>query len=380
MKKVLGGREKVKVAAVQAAPVFMDKQKTIEKACHLIREAGSNGAELIVFSEAFIPTYPAYYTGGFESPLAEVLAYNVALQDNSVLIPSEDTELLGEAARQAGSYVVMGCSEMDDRLGSLTLYNTLLFLGKDGQVLGRHRKLMPTYTERTYWGWGDASDLKVFDTDIGRIGGLICWEHHMILVRAAMINLAEEFHIAVWPGNVVGTGPRVSEPETAPLGGACDLHPAIREHAFEAGAFVISVSGLLRDEDFPERWQHLRNSSHMNYSWAVGGSAIVGPNGAYLVEPVYNRETILYADCQANRLQAMRVFFDALGHYTRWDVARLEVRREPWVPEVPMRDRLARVDGLPFAELRRISEQFEISIDKLEEIVAELAKARFSSC
>ena len=194
-KKILGGREKVKVAVVQAAPVFMDKQKTIEKACKLIKEAGRNGAELIAFSEAFIPTYPAYYTVGYETNPHEWTDYMIALQDNSIVIPSEDTEILGHAAKEAGAYAVIGCNELDNRSGSCTVYNTLLFIGKDGNVMGRHRKLMPTYTERVYWGQGNGSDIKVFDTDIGRIGGLICWENHMTLVRAAMIYRGEEFHI-----------------------------------------------------------------------------------------------------------------------------------------------------------------------------------------
>jgi predicted amidohydrolase len=125
----------------------------------------------------------------------------IALQENSLVIPSEDTHILGEAARDAGAYVVIGCNELDDRPGSQTVYNTLLFIDRNGEVLGRHRKTMPTYTERIYWGMGDASDLRVFDTDIGRIGGLICWENHMTLIRAAMIHRGEEFHIAVWPGN-----------------------------------------------------------------------------------------------------------------------------------------------------------------------------------
>ncbi|MEW6443141.1 MAG: carbon-nitrogen hydrolase family protein [bacterium] len=376
IKQVLGGRDKVRVAAVQAAPVFLDKEKTLEKACRLIREAGANGAELIVFPEAFVPAYPAFYTGGFELPVAEWAAYNVTLQENSVVIPSEDTRILGEAARQAGSYVVVGLNELDDRPGSRTLFNTLLYLDKRGEVLGRHRKLMPTYTERTYWGWGDGSDLKVFDSGIGRIGGLICWEHHMILVRAAMIHLGEELHASVWPGSWRFAGPRVSEPETAPLGGSCDLQPAIREHAFEAGAFVISVSGLLREEDFPEPWRHLTASSHMNYSWAVGGSAIVSPMGGYLVEPVFHEETILYADCEANLLKAVKVVFDALGHYSRWDVVRLDVRREPWTPEVPAREPAWPRADLPFAELRRISEQFEVRLQKLEKLMEELSRAR----
>ena len=374
IKKVLGGREKVKVAAVQAAPVFMDKEKTIEKACGLIREAGSNGAELIVFSETFIPAYPAYYTGGTESPLDEWAGYNIALQDNAVVIPSEETGILGRAAKEAGAYVVMGCNELDDRPGSRTLYNTLLYIGKQGEVLGRHRKLMPTYGERTYWGCGDASDLRVFDTEIGRLGGLICWEHHMILVRAAMIHMAEEFHVAVWPGNWCVIGPRLMEPDTAPQGGACDLQPAIREHAFEAGAFVISANGILRDEDLQEPWKHLRDSSHMNYGWAVGGSAIVHPLGGYLAEPVFNQETILYADCEANLIKLAKVVFDSLGHYARWDVARLAVRKEGWAPEVFVRDTGPLPQEIPYAELRRLSEQFEVPVDKLEGLMAELEK------
>ena len=121
-------------------------------------------------------------------PPHEWTDFMIALQDNSLQIPSEDTKILGEAAKEAGTYVVMGCNELDDRPGSQTVYNSLLFIDKNGEVMGKHRKIMPTYTERIYWGQGDASDIKVFDTDIGRIGGLICWENHMTLVRAAMIH------------------------------------------------------------------------------------------------------------------------------------------------------------------------------------------------
>lgn len=363
-KHVLGGRESVKVAAVQAAPVFMDKQATVEKACRLIKEAGARHADVVAFSETFIPGYPCFYTGGFDSPTPEWMGYNVALQDNAIVIPGEETEALGDAARQAGCYVVIGCNELDERAGSRTLYNTLLFLGRDGSVLGKHRKLMPTYTERTYWGCGDGADLRVFDTEIGTLGGLICWEHHMILARAAMIELGEEIHVAVWPGTW-GAGVRVAEPDTAGTG-ACDLHPAIREHAFEAGAFVISVSGLMREQDIPRRWEHIKNSPRMNYSWAVGGSTIVGPMGQYLVEPVFNQETILYADCPSSMIKAAKVLFDSIGHYSRPDVLRLEVRRDH-VAEPALRT-------LPRDVLRRIADTFEISEDTLAAIVAELQK------
>ena len=370
-KKVLGGREKVKVAVVQAASVFMDKESTIQKACDLIREAGRNGAELIVFPETFIPGYPAIYTGGWESKPSEWGPYMIALQDNSLLVNSRDTEILGEAAREANAYAVIGCNELDGRPGSRTVYNTLLFIGRDGKVMGKHRKLMPTYTERTYWGWGDASDLQVFDTDIGRIGGLICGENFMILVKAAMMQKGEEFHIAVWPGVWTGHGQaHIMDPETDPQGGSSALYPIIRSYACESQAFVLSSNGILGEKDFPDKWKHLKDSDHTNYSWAVGGSAIVNPHGRFIAGPSIGEETILYADCHAYHIKLAKALFDCLGHYTRWDVVRLQVRKEPWTPEAEIVEKPS--VKVPMRELRRISEEHEISLEKLEAIVEEL--------
>lgn len=375
VKTVLGGKERVRVAAVQAAPVFFNKEKTLEKACRLIREAGEGGAELIAFSESFIPGYPAYYTCGQATTTEKFVTYNLGLQDNSVVIPSEDTERLAEAARDAGAYVVMGMDELDDRVGSRTVYNTLLFVSPEGRVLGRHRKLMPTFTERTYWGWGDGADLRVFDTRIGRLGGLICWEHHMILVRAAMIHRGEEIHVANWPGSVCigGQGQAMTAGARTDQN---DMHVAIREHAFEAGAFVVSVHGLLRDEDISPPWEWLKTDPAMNHRWAIGGSAIVDPIGQYLAAPVYDEERILYADCEANAIKAAKVLFDSLGHYARWDVVQLLVREEGWEPEQVIREeRRGTVLRLPATELRRISETCEVSLEKLEAVLAELARA-----
>ena len=124
----------------------------------------------------------------------------VEMQLSAIRVPGEETEELAAAARRARVNCVIGCNELDDRPGSLTLYNTLVFLGRDGRLLGRHRKLMPTHSERVYWGMGDASDIRAFDMDIGRVGGLICYEHHMTLLRAAMAIKGEEIHCAVWPG------------------------------------------------------------------------------------------------------------------------------------------------------------------------------------
>ncbi len=372
----LGGRESVKVAVVQASPVFMDRERTVEKACALIREAGRNKAELVAFSEAFIPVYPAYYTVGYETPAHEWTDYMIALQDNSISIPGEDTRALGEAAKEAGAYVVMGCNELDDRPGSRTVYNTLLFIGKDGEVLGRHRKTMPTYTERLYWGKGDGRDIRVFDTDIGRIGGLICWENHMTLLRAAMIHRGEDFHVAVWPGNWKRGTESLLDPDTSPGGAMCNLQSLIKVHAFEAGAFVLSGCGYLDSDDFPEKWHYIRDGNHINYGWACGGSSIVNPAGRYLAEPNFEKDAILYAECYANQIKAVKAVFDSLGHYSRWDIARLELRSEGLEPEVPMRNSADPVADIPPGELRRISERYEIEIESLEALLEELNALR----
>jgi len=327
-KKVLGGNEKVRVAAIQASQIVFNKNKSIDKAVKMIKEAGKKGAKLVSFSESYLPAYPAYYTCGFESPMGEWVAWIEGLQDNSIVIPSEDTAIIGEACKEACVYCVMGVNEMDDAAGSRTLYNTQIMFSKDGTVMGRHRKLIPTYTERAYWGWGDGSDLEVHETDVGRIGSLICWEHHTILVRAAQMMMGEEFHIANWPGTwCLGPSTLV---EGSPKWGICDLQFAAREYAFEAGAFVISVSGLLRYEDFEPEYRKFAKSSHMNYKWAVGGSFIVDPLGNVIAEPVFGKETIIYADCPARSIKAAKAVFDGLGHYSRPDVTQLLVRTHPW--------------------------------------------------
>ncbi|MBI4297162.1 MAG: carbon-nitrogen hydrolase family protein [Chloroflexi bacterium] len=373
-KKLLGGNDKVRVAVAQAAPVFMDKARTIDKVCHLLQEAGSHGAQLVVFPETFIPAYPAWYTGGWESPPKEWSTYMLALQDNAVVVGSQDTEVLGQACRQAGVYAAIGINELDNRPGSRTIYNTLLFLGRDGRLLGRHRKLMPTYTERTYWGWGDASDLFVLDTDIGRIGGLICGENMMVLMKAAMMSQGEEFHIAVWPGAWSGhSQATLMDPETDPQGGTCPIYPLIRSYALEAQCFVLSAGSLLRPQDFPEKWHHLVSSHHLNCSAAVGGSAMVNPFGRFMAGPNFGQETLLYADCQASQIKLAKVLFDLLGHYSRWDIVRLQVRQEPWGPLVKSGHAFAM--EVPQDELKRISQEHQVSLEKLEEIVSELHKA-----
>lgn len=312
---------------------------------------------------------------GYASQIDEWAEWNIALQDNSIAIPSEETETIGKACKEAGVYCVMGVNELNDVDGSRTLYNTQILFGPDGSILRRHRKLMPTFNERLYHGLGDGSDLGVYESEIGRIGMLICWEHHTILVRAAQMLMGEEFHIANWPGtwtfgkkNEKGERKERLFTATTEPGDPCDLQFAIREYAFESGSFVISVPGLLREEDFEPEHKHFIDSPEMDFSWAVGGSAIVNPFGEYIAKPVYNEDTIVYADCHANELKAAKVVFDGLGHYSRPDAVKLILDNNE------KKNLITSSNGISYQDLKNISESTEVSIEKLEKVMSKLEK------
>lgn len=299
---------KFKAAAVQAAPVFLDREATVEKGCRLIEEAAGNGAQLIVFPETWIPTYP-YWRQEPDITLSEVF---LQLFKNSVEIPSPATESLCQAARRAGAYVVMGLNERDPEYKG-SLYNTLLFIDREGHIMGRHRKLVPTLLERMVWGRGDGSDLRVFDTDIGRLGGLICFEHHMPLSKYALFAKGEQVHAAVWPAQTFIN--RV-------------IDAACRQYAYEGQTFVIVACGYITKDMVPDSFPFKERTS-----WAVnGGSAIISPLGEYLAGPVYDEETILYADIDLDMVVRAKRWVDVVGHYARPDVATLllnEERQEP---------------------------------------------------
>ncbi len=355
-------QDKVKVAAAQISPVFMDKKATLDKTCKFISEAGRNGAELVVFPETYIPGY-AYWRGIL--PISRWTELMVDYQKNSVVIPSGDTGILCSAARDANVNCVIGCSELDNHLGGGTLYNTMLFIGRDGSILGKHRKLMPTHGERMVWGLGDASNLKVFNMDIGMVGGLVCYENHMILARAVMAARGEEIHCAVWPGWWVmdkhpGAKKRYQPGKDSPH--LCDIEYAVREYAFETQNFVISVSQYIPSSEMPEECRDL--------NIAAGGSFIVNPAGLSLVEPIFDEEKLIYGILDADERRATKAYFDAMGHYTRWDTVRLELREEPWTPIVTKKSQVE----LDKETLKRLAEKYRVDLDKLSEIIEELNK------
>ena len=303
-KPVLGGRDAVKVAIVQKAPRFLDKEASLALAEQYIAEAAAGGAELIVFPEVWLAGYP-YWTEGWDSSLPAWAGGRIAFRDAAVLAPSEDTVRLGAAARKAGAYVVMGCNEIDPRPEVSTIYNCLLFFDHEGRLMGRHRKTMPTFTERMFWGQGDAADFQVFDTEIGRLGGLICGEHLMTLVRAAMIGMGEEIHVAVFPGAfALHTGPELEEwdAEHKSFWG----HASVRAHALEAGAFVVSACGFIEDKDIPDSFPH---KGKMNIRYARGGSSIIAPLGIPLAGPVEGPQ-IIHGQIEAWMIKAWKAIID----------------------------------------------------------------------
>jgi len=303
----------VRAAAVQAAPVFLDKPATIDKACRLIAEAGANGAQLVVFPESFIPTFPYWSNYHPEGPpWARTFA---KLFKNSVEIPSPDTDLLAEAARSAGVYVVMGLNERDRTYGG-TLYNTLLFFDPTGRIMGKHRKLMPTHHERLYWGWGDGSGLRVYPTPLGKLGGLICYEHHMTLSKYALYAQGEQIHCAVWPG-----WPGNDRYDNLDI-----IHTASKQYAFEGQCFVICACGWIHPDMIPEDFEF----KHEMDCRSRGGSTIISPLGAFLEDPLVDGEGIVYADLKMDWIIKAKAFVDCTGHYARWDVLNLNFNRRPY--------------------------------------------------
>jgi nitrilase len=303
----------IKVAAVQAAPVYLDLQASLEKARKLCREAAHLGAKVVVFPETWLPGYPAWLdccrdVGLWDyEPVKKVFA---RLMGNSVAIPGAAFDALGEMALEHRIVLNMSVNErVTEGAGRGTLYNTMLTFSSDGMLLNRHRKIMPTYTERMVWGKGDGASLKAVDTDAGRIGGLICWEHWMPLARQALHISGEEIHIAAWP--------QVKEMNLV----------ASRHYAFEGRCYVIATGAIMQAQELPEELEPIVSLQQNREAFILnGGSAIIAPDGSILAGPVFNEETILTADLDLSRIAEESLVLDVTGHYSRPDIFDLKMK------------------------------------------------------
>jgi nitrilase len=307
----MGAKTSYTVAAIQATPVFLDRDATIRKACSLIEEAGRNDACLAVFPEAFVPTYPDWVWAVPPGDSKTLHALYGQLIENSVTIPSEATDRLCQAARKSKVCVVIGINERNAEASGGSLYCTLLYIGSDGEILGKHRKLVPTGAERLVWAQGDGSTLSVYDLPFGRLGGLICWENYMPLARYAMYAWGTQIYVAAtWDRG---------EPWLSTL----------RHIAKEGRAYVIGVGMPMRVSDIPDRYEFKRQY-YGDRDWINGGdSAISDPDGKFIAGPVSQREEILYAEVDLNRLTGSKWMLDVAGHYGRPDVFQLSVNRTP---------------------------------------------------
>ncbi|HEY4670181.1 MAG TPA: carbon-nitrogen hydrolase family protein [Tepidiformaceae bacterium] len=289
------------LAAVQAAPVYLDRDASIEKACRLIDEAGALGADLAVFGETWVSGY-ANFGAWPEHP-----AFRTALKRfilNGVEVPSPATEALCRAAARAGIDVAIGVAERDSTTGG-SIYCTLLFIGREGRILGKHRKLKPTFWERTVWGEGDGSSLRLYERPYGRLGGLNCWEHQMVLPGYALIAQGLQVHAGAWPGGTFTRQEVLS-----------------RAFAMQAAAYVVMSGGVLRQEDIPDDLREIVRPLN-------GHSAIIGPDGGILAGPLIDEEGILTATANLGTVMFQKMIADHAGHYTRPDVFEFRVNRRP---------------------------------------------------
>jgi nitrilase len=297
----------VKVACVQVEPVVLDREATIDKIETVAREAAGTGAELVVFPETFVSVYPssrwAKAFAGWENTGAKETFARLAQESIAVGSPSELR--LGAAAKELGIWLVTGVNEVDpERPG--TIYNSLLYHSPAGELALHHRKLVPTNHERLIWGQGDGRGLSAVETGFGRIGGLICWENYMPLARVALYESGVEIYVA----------------STADDGDA--WQQTLVHIARESRAYVVAPAHFQRESAYPADFP-LRAEIDGAGTIGRGGSAILAPDGSYLAGPLYDEEGILYAELDPVRLLAERQRFDAVGHYSRPDVLRLDV-------------------------------------------------------
>jgi nitrilase len=306
--------DKFVVAAVQDAPVFLDRDATIEKACDLIARAGKDGARLVVFPESFVSGYPDWVWVVPGSRKAVIDQMYRELIRSAVSVPDAATEKLCRAAKQSGVYVAIGVSERNAEASNASLYNSILYVDDRGSIMGKHRKLVPTGGERLMWGQGDGSTLPVFDTSVGRMGGLICWENFMPLARYGQYARGVQLHVA----------PTWDSSDAWVL--------AMRNAAREGGMYVISCCQALRMSDIPDRydWKSLYPEGR---EWVNrGNSCVIDPKGGIVAGPLAESQDILFADVDLGMIPGAKWIFDAAGHYARPDVFRYAIN----VGENPM--------------------------------------------
>ncbi len=295
------------VGIAQFAPVVLDLKGSVEKAVEIISMATKRNVKLLVFPETWIPVYPIWVDMGTYSQWDNKQSKRLyaRLHQNSLQLGSREFDMLAAACRKAKMYVMLGANE---RVGK-SIYNSFFFFNSKGELIGHHRKLVPTFGERLVWGQGDAVGLQAYDTPWGKVGGLICWEHWMPPARQVLHEQGEVIHVALWPHGK-------------------EAHQiASRHYAFEGRCFVLAAAMYLEKKMFPKDYELWAELKHQPDVLLNGGSAIIAPDGSYVVEPVEGKQALITAEIETTRAIEESLTLDVAGHYARPDVFQLSVRR-----------------------------------------------------
>ena len=331
-----------KAALAHVAPVFLDRDATVDKCCALIAEAARNGARLVAFPEAYVPAFPAW--AALDAPINNH-EFFLRLAANTVRVPGPEVSAIAEAARRAGIFVSVGVNEgTDASVGCI--WNANLLIGEDGAVLNHHRKIVPTFFEKMVWANGDGAGLRVVETAIGRIGALICGENTNPLARYALMAQGEQVHVAsyppIWP---------TRDPDG---GGNYDLANAIRiragAHSFEAKCFTVVVSGVMDGLMRRELGKIGKETARILEHTPCGVSMVLGPTGDVVSDVAETEETLLYCDIDVAQCVEPKQFHDVVGYYNRFDIFKLTVNRSanrPVAFEAEDEARAFAVEGSP---------------------------------
>ncbi|MCC3860962.1 carbon-nitrogen hydrolase family protein [Pseudemcibacter aquimaris] len=306
--------DKLTVGLAQMAPVWLNRGKILEKVIDYINEAGEKSLELIAFGEALVPGYPFWIepTGGARFNAKDQKELHALYMKEAVQIEAGHLDAVCAAAKKNNVALYLGIIERAKNRGGHSLYCTMVYINKDGEICSTHRKLMPTYEERLTWSPGDGHGLRVHELGAFTVGGLNCWENWMPLPRAALYGMGEDLHVAIWPG------------------GDHNTHDITRHMAKEGRSYVMSVSGLMRASDFPDDTPYLDeilNGAGNKEYFANGASCLSAPNGEWVIEPQIGEEGLYVAEIDHARVREERQNFDPAGHYSRPDVTKLVVDR-----------------------------------------------------
>jgi len=336
------GRQRVSVAAAQISGGLFNSGRAVDRLLEAMSDASSRGIELLVLPECFIGGYP-YWRGHVSVKQGTELG--ARLCESAIRASGPEVAAIAAHAVTLGLSVVVGVNERDEQPGSSSAYNSVFAFSPEVGFVGGRRKLVPTHTERAYWGSGGAQDVRTFSMPFGEVGALICYEHHMLPSRLAMALLGEEIHCALWPG-YWQTLSHIADKQPGPAAQDAEIDAHVRNYAMTSQNFVVSANAILLDSDVPDDLRDL-----LGYNLARGGSSVVDASGRYLAPPRHDEECLVQATLDFWDRSLTKSYLDTVGHYARWDVFDLRLAGRSLTdpaqrPLDPSDDGAQRDDGL----------------------------------